>query len=103
MSRLAQLTKLHAVDPADADVVYMIAQEHAKAGDAASAVAWYDRCLAQDPHYHYAYFHKAKALESADDIPAAIATLKEGLARARTKSDAKAMNEIAGYLGMLGG
>jgi len=103
MSRLAQLEKLHSADPADADVVYMIAQEHAKAGTATEAVAWYHRCLALDPHYHYAYFHKAKVLESAGDIPGAIGTLKDGLARARMKSDAKAINEIGGYLDMLGG
>lgn len=103
MSRLPQLAKLHAVDPSDADVVYMIAQEHAKVGELAEAVGWYDRCLALDPHYHYAYFHKAKALEAMDDVPGAIAVLKDGLARARAKADAKAMNEIGGYLDMLGG
>lgn len=103
MSRLAQLTKLFAADPADADVAYMIAQEHAKASDTRTAVEWYDRCLALNPHYHYAYFHKAKSLETAGDIAAAVGVLTEGLARARAKGDTQATNEIAGYLDMLGG
>lgn len=103
MPRLDQLHKLLAADPSDADVPYMIAQEHARAGEHAMAVEWYDRCLALNPHYHYAYFHKARAQEAADDIPAAIATLREGLTRAKSKQDAKAMNEIGGYLDMLGG
>ncbi len=102
MSRLEQLHKLLAADPQDADVAYMIAQEHAKAGEHMAAVEWYDRCLALSPHYHYAYFHKARALEEADDIPAAVATLRSGLAMARSAGDAKATSEIGGYLDQLG-
>lgn len=98
MSRLAQLTKLHAADPTDADVAYMIAQEHAKTGEYAVAVEWYDRCLGLNPHYHYAYFHKAKALEAAENVSLAVATLREGLRQSRAAGDAKATNEITGYL-----
>jgi tetratricopeptide (TPR) repeat protein len=101
MSRLAQLLKLHEADPRDADVLYMLAQEHAKAGDTAAAVQWYDRCIALDPHYHYAYFHKARALESAGDVPAALQSLRLGLAQARAASASKAMNELAGYIDQL--
>ncbi|MEM1166591.1 MAG: hypothetical protein AAGI30_09920 [Planctomycetota bacterium] len=103
MSRLDQLTTLHAADPADADVPYMIAQEHAKAGDLDAAVEWYDRCLAIDAEYHYAYFHKARALESAEKQAEARETLTVGLGRARAAGNAKATNEIAEYLAHLGG
>lgn len=98
MSRLAQLEKLRAVDPNDADVAYMIAQEHAKLGDVPAAVHWYDACLALSPSYHYAYFHKAKALESAGETDRAREALTAGLARAKTDGNAQAINEISAYL-----
>lgn len=101
MSRIAQLEKLHAADPGDADVMYMMAQEHAKEARWDEAVSWYDRCLGADPAYLYAYFHKARALESGERIDEALATLRAGLAKARGAGDAKATNEIASYLDQL--
>lgn len=102
MSRLDKLTALHADDPADADVLYMIAQEHAKLGDIESSVEWYDRCLAVDADYHYAYFHKAKVLEAAARVEEARTTLQVGLERATAAGNAKASGEIGEYLGSLG-
>lgn len=101
MSRLEQLTRLHAADPTDADVPYMIAQEHAKAGDYGAAVEWYDRCLALDADYHYAYFHKARALESAGRAGDARNALTTGLERARAAGNTKASGEITEYLAHL--
>ena len=75
MSRLDQLTKLRAVDPADPDIPYMLAQEHAKLGDHDAALEAFDACIALDPHYHYAYYHKAKVQEATGDEGAAAATL----------------------------
>ncbi|MBL8745985.1 MAG: tetratricopeptide repeat protein [Phycisphaerae bacterium] len=98
MSRLAQLEKLHAADAADADVMYMIAQEHAKAGDFDSAIAWYDRCLAADPKYVYAFYHKARAQQATGDVPAAVQSARAGLARARELGQAKAQSELASLL-----
>lgn len=93
-----QLEKLLRAMPEDADVPYMIAQEHAKAGEHAEAIEWYGRCLALDPGYHYAYFHCARSHEAMEDVDAAMAVLREGLARSRAAGDGKAMGEIAGYL-----
>jgi tetratricopeptide (TPR) repeat protein len=95
--------KLHAADPADADVLYMLAQEHARAGDQAQAQAWYDRCLSANSDYLYAYFHKARSQQAAGDIPGALATARTGHARARAKGDAKATNELAGLIDELEG
>lgn len=100
---MEQLQKLHAADPSDADVLYMLAQEHAKAGRYDEAVAWYDRCLEADASYHYAFYHKARAQQSAGDDAGAIATLKAGFARARSAGDAKATSEIGAFLDELGG
>ena len=103
MSRLDQLMKLRDADPADADVPYMIAQEHAKAGDHDAAVQWYDTCLASDPAYLYAYFHKAASLEALERDDDAIAALRDGLTRAQAAHDEKAAGEIGTYLAQLGG
>ncbi len=98
MSRLPQLQKLHAADPHDADVLYMLAQEHARAGDHAAAVSWYDRCLEADSAYHYAHFHKARSLEAMGDLPAAAGTLQNGAKAADAAGNAKALGEIEAYL-----
>lgn len=98
MSRLAQLEKLHATDPTDADVAYMLAQEHAKAGNTPAAVHWYDTCLKLDPSYHYAYFHKAKALRADGAVSEAVAVLNAGMAKATRDGNAKASSEISAFL-----
>ncbi len=101
MSRIDELQKLHEDDPKDADVMYMLAQEHAKEGDPDEAVAWYDKCLAVDPAYLYAYFHKARALESAGEIEDAKDALREGVKSAQVQRDEKALGEIGAYLELL--
>lgn len=101
MSRLDQLMKLRDADPSDSDVPYMIAQEKGKQGEQSEAVEWYNRCLELEPDYLYAYFHKAKALESQDDIAIAVATLEEGLKRAKLAGNAKAIGELGEYLTQL--
>ena len=101
MPSIAQLERLLQADPNDVFVLYGLAQEHAKTGEYARAIAYYDRVLSLDPGYCYAYFHKARVQEVAGDIPAAIATLEAGVAKARAVGDAKALNELASALDML--
>lgn len=98
MERVGRLLKLYQSDPCDADVPYMIAQEHARAGDHAHALQWYDTCLKMEPAYHYAYYHKAKSLEALERFGDAAAVVQEGLARARASGDQKAAAELASYL-----
>jgi tetratricopeptide (TPR) repeat protein len=99
--RLAALLAMVERDPNDAFCLYGVAQEYAKLGRAAEALGWYDRCLAADPSYAYACFHKARALEELDRVDDAIATLRDGLARAKAAGDGHAAAEIAGYLDQL--
>jgi tetratricopeptide (TPR) repeat protein len=101
MSRLEQLHKLHTADPTDADVPYMIAQEKDKVGEHSEAAAWYDKCIALDPDYLYAYFHKAKSLEALDQIEIAAAALEEGVKRSKAAANAKAIGELGEYLTQL--
>lgn len=98
MPSIADLERLLAADPEDAFVIYGIAQEHAKAGDFARAVEFYDRCLKVDPAYVYAYFHKARAQEAMGRTEDALATLRAGIDIARATDDGHAMNELSAYL-----
>jgi tetratricopeptide (TPR) repeat protein len=98
MSRIAQLEKMLAAEPGDAFVLYGLAQEYAKAGEMARAVEVYDRCLAADPGYCYAYYHKARAQEALGRVDDAAATLRAGVEAARRAGDAHAEGEIRAYL-----
>lgn len=99
--RMAQLQKLLAMDPNDAFVLYGLGQEHAKRNEHAQAVAHYDRCIAADPLYCYAYYHKARSQQASGDMGAAVATLREGLQAAKKAQDEKARSEIEGLIDML--
>jgi tetratricopeptide (TPR) repeat protein len=96
--RIQQLHSLLKSEPEDPFCLYGLAMEHAKRGEHDQAIAWFDKTLAVDPGYLYAYFHKAKSQEQIEDLTAAQCTLKAGLAKAKASGDAKSMNEIASYL-----
>lgn len=93
--RLDQLQKMHAADPADADLPYMIALEHAKQDQFQQAIDWLDKTLAADRHYHYAYFQKAKMLSELGDDMAGLETLALGIELAEQAGDLKALGELS--------
>jgi tetratricopeptide (TPR) repeat protein len=92
--RLEQLQKLYEADPQDADLPYMIALEHGKAGDTAEALDWLDKTIELNAHYHYAYFQKAKLFDEEGEIDQAVAVLDQGIALATQAGDAKALGEL---------
>lgn len=100
MPTVVQLLHAIGVDPDDPFLHYALAQELAKgnAGSQAAAVEAYDRCLALDPAYCYAYFHKAKVLEALGRLPDAKAALTLGVSHATRVGDGKALGELSGYL-----
>lgn len=98
MPSIEQLEKLLEAEPDDTFLLYGLAQEHAKAGAVDAAIGYYDRVLAIDPSYCYAYFHRARALEEAGRVPEAVETLSRGLDAARQAGDQQAIGEISGYL-----
>lgn len=96
--RLAKLETFFAAEPSDSFVLYALAQEHAKLGQLATAIQWYDRCLEVDPASCYAYFHKAQVQITLGDQSGAKATLTLGVAAATKAQDSKALGEIRGLL-----
>jgi len=101
--RLEQLQKLHDADPNDADLPYMIALEHGKAGDTTTAIQWLDKTIALNAHYHYAYFQKAKMLDEEGEGADALVTLDEGIRLAREANNAKALSELEELRSMMTG
>ena len=101
MPSIEQLQRLEALDPEDPFIPYAMALELAKANDHDGAIAAFDRCLALDPDYLYAYFHKARSLEVAGRRDDAVQTLQIGVDKAVTAGDAKARSELSGYLAQL--
>ena len=102
-ARLESLRKLHAADPSDADVCYMIAQEYGKGDEHAQAIEWYDRCMGADETYSYAYFFKAIALGELGRMPEAIEAIKSGLVQAQASGHAKAIAELTTLLEQMSG
>ncbi len=100
--RLEQLHKLFEADPQDADLPYMIALEHSKAGDSAEALSWLDKTIALNAHYHYAYFQKAKVLDDDGETDAALAVIDEGIALAGNAGDGKALGELQELRSLMG-
>jgi tetratricopeptide (TPR) repeat protein len=98
MPRIEDLERLLQADPNDAFTLYAIANEHAKAGRTDDSCAFYDRCLAADPTYCYAYYHKAKALQAGGRVPEAVKCVEMGLKVARKLNDFKAGSELDALL-----
>lgn len=101
MPTIEQLRKLLAAEPGDPFVLYGLAQALARNGQHEEAIRYYDDCIAADPAYLYAYYHKARSLESLRRIDDARSTLARGLAAARETGDAHAAREIETYLDIL--
>lgn len=98
MPSMQQLEKLLAADPGDPFVLYAMAIELAKQGKHEDAIGYFDRCLAADSLYCYAYFHKARSLEALGRHADLKAALTAGVAAAKEAGDGKALSEISGYL-----
>lgn len=94
MPSLDQLQRLLEADPNDAFVLYGLAQEYARLKRHAEAVEHYDRCLAVDPLYCYAYYHKARSQAATGDSEGARATIQAGIGAARKVGDAHAAAEL---------
>ena len=99
--RLAKLQQMLAREPNDTFLLYGIALEHKKLNEPAKAVEFFDRVIALDPGYCYAYHQKGLVFESSGDLDAAKASYRGGIEAARKKGDAHAQGEIEAALAMI--
>jgi tetratricopeptide (TPR) repeat protein len=100
-SRLDKLRTMLEKSPGDTFLLYAIALEHRKSGDAKSAMEYLDKVIQHDWGYCYAYHQKGQLLESTGDLPAAREAYRQGIDAAARKGDQHAGQEIAAALAMI--
>jgi Flp pilus assembly protein TadD len=100
--RLQKLQEMLQKQPNDAFLLYGIAMELKKAGQNKEAIEQFDRVIAVDPAYCYAYYQKGLALEETGDINAARKVYQQGIEVAGLKGDAHAKSELQAALDLLG-
>jgi Tfp pilus assembly protein PilF len=98
---MRQLRQMLQRQPEDPFLLYGMAMEYKKAGDAGRALEYFDHVLRRDPNYCYAYYQRAQVHESLGDVEAARRILRQGLEAARRAGDAHALSEIDAALTLL--
>ena len=99
--RTAQLQQMLERTPNDPFLVYALAMEHKKVGDAPAALAGFEKTIEIDPGYCYAYYQLGLTHESLGDTATARVSYERGIAAAVKKGDAHAQGEIQAALDML--
>jgi tetratricopeptide (TPR) repeat protein len=102
INRLEQLLAMAEKNPRDPFVLYGIGMEQKKVGKFDVAVDYFDKTLAVDPGYCYAYYQKGQTQEAAGQSDAARQSYQAGIAAAKAKGDGHAAGEIAAALDLLG-
>lgn len=96
--RMQQLQKMLEEQPSDPFLLYGIAMEYKKIGDAPAAITNLDRVIVIDPGYCYAYYQKGQILEDLGHTDQAAAAYRAGVLAAKTKCDPHALAELTAAL-----
>lgn len=97
-NRFEYLLKLLEGAPNDAFVLFALAKECEKQGDAPKALEYYLRLQETDPTYVGLYYHLGKLYETRQDFPNAIQTYKKGIEISKKAGDQHAASELNGAL-----
>ena len=100
-SRMQKLQQMLEKSPGDTFLLYAVALEFRKSGDAKSALEYLDKVIQHDWGYCYAYHQKGQILESTGQIEAAQQAYRQGIEAAHRKGDQHAKEEIAAALAMI--
>ena len=96
--RLQYLLQVAESAPGDSFVLFAIAKEYEKGGDAARALEYYEKLRSTDPGYVGLYYHLGKLFEQNRDHENAVSAYKQGIEMARKASDFHALGELSGAL-----
>ena len=99
--RLQKLLKMLEREPRDAFVLYGIAMEYKKSGDAAVALDYLRQVIEADTRNAAAWQQTAILHEEGGDIPAAREAYRSGIKTAELTGDRHAADEMQGALQML--
>ena|SRR2546421_630102 len=100
-SRLERIKAMLAEEPGDPELHYMLAMEHASAGDDAAAARCFDDLLRLKPDHAPAYHQGARTLQRLDRLDEARDLLRRGIPAALAKNDTHAADEMQQLLEML--
>lgn len=101
VNRREQIEAMLREEPNDAELRYMLAMEHASAGDDAGAVACFAELMQRCPDYAPGYHMAARALLRLDRVAEAREVLGRGIPAAMKKNDLHAAGEMQELLASL--
>src|SRR5688500_6903822 len=93
-SRKERIEAMLAESPQDRELHYMLAMEHATAGDDAGAVRCFEKLIALAPDYPPGYHMAARALQRLNRIAEAREVLNRGIPAALRTGDHHAAGEM---------
>jgi tetratricopeptide (TPR) repeat protein len=99
--KLKKLFSMLERQPTDAFLLYGVGMEYKKLNDLPRAIAFFNKTLAADPGYCYAYYQRAQTQEQAGDSAAAKLSYDQGIAAADRVGDAHARSELQSAREML--
>jgi len=99
--RLTQLLKMLEREPTDPFLLYGVAMEHKKAGRAPDAIEFFERTIAADAGYCYAFYQLGQVFEQLDQSDTARKWYEDGIKAARVRGDDHARSELETALAML--
>jgi len=94
MDRIAMLTEILTMNPADSFARYGLAQEYSNAGKIEQALQEFNTLIEKSPDYTPAYFMAAQALAKADRVDEAKRWLVDGISSARRTGNSHAQSEM---------
>jgi hypothetical protein len=101
MSRIAKIETMLQDMPDDVELRYMLAMEHAGAGNDAEAVRCFEELMTRCPDYPPGYHQAGRALVRLNRIDEARAVLQRGVPVAMRKNDAHTAGEMQELLASL--
>ena len=99
--KLQKLQQMLGKQPRDAFLLYGLGMEYKKLEDYPRAIEHFDRVIAVDPNYCYAYFQRGQVYELLGQSEAAKQSYRAGIAAAERAGDAHAKEELQAALDMI--
>jgi len=98
---MEQLQKMLEREPNDPFLLYGVAMEHKKAGLHTDAIEFFEKTIAVDSGYCYAFYQLGQTYEEMGDTALAKKAYEDGIVAAKVKGDDHAKSELETALAML--
>ena len=98
MDKIAALTEILQLDPANAFARYGVAMEYLTQNNTTAALEAFDTCIQNNPDYVPAYQMSAQTLAKLGQSPQALDRLRAGIAAAHRTNNTHALSEMQSLL-----